>query len=219
MAASSPPTRQAMIDAFLADWPGWSSHLEALEHAVALIVDAARHDSLILTCGNGGSAADSNHIAAELVKAFRRNRPIDPGLSQSLAKQMGPAGQTLAARLQGGLRAVSLAASPANLTALANDCGQDLIFAQQIVAIGRAGDVLIALSTSGNSANIVKALEVAHAAGMRTLGLTGQNDGAMDPLCDILLKAPATQTHRIQEYHLASYHLLCGLIEHDIFAT
>ncbi|MDR2573200.1 MAG: D-sedoheptulose 7-phosphate isomerase [Desulfovibrio sp.] len=142
----------------------------------------------ILLCGNGGSAADAQHLAAEFVNRFLLDRPALP--------------------------AIALTTDTSCLTAIGNDAGFTQIFARQVEALGRRGDMFIGISTSGRSANVVAALRAALAAGMYTVGLTGQNGGDMVPLCGILLEVPSLSTPLIQEVHIAAGHLFCGLVEH-----
>ncbi len=148
-------------------------------------------DKKIMFCGNGGSAADSQHLAAELVSKLNFDRP--------------------------GLAAIALTTDTSNLTAIGNDYGFENIFSRQIQAIGQKGDVLIAISTSGNSENILKALDAANAKGITTIGKTGKNGGKMLGKCDIILQIPSTETQKIQECHMMIGHVYCGLIEERMF--
>jgi D-sedoheptulose 7-phosphate isomerase len=145
----------------------------------------------LLFCGNGGSAADCQHLAAEFVNRFLLDRPPLP--------------------------AIALTTDTSVLTAIGNDFGQELIFAKQIAALGASGDMLVAISTSGNSANVLAALAAARDNALVTLGLTGADGGRMAPFCDFLLAVPETRTPLIQEVHIAAGHLLCGLTEHYLF--
>lgn len=203
---------------FLEGWPQWGPLADALGQAVQAIVQTHYRGGWVMTCGNGGSAADSAHIVGELVKEFRVKRPLTARQRQTLVDRLGPQASSLADRLQQGIRAVALTSGSPAMTAIINDCGHDLVFAQQVYALGKPGDVLIGLSTSGNSANVVQAFRVARALGMTTIGLTGQKPAAMDSLSDCLFKAPATETYRIQEYHLPLYHALCAMVECELFA-
>jgi D-sedoheptulose 7-phosphate isomerase len=165
---------------------------EQIVQAVDLCVSALRAGSKLLFAGNGGSAADAQHWAGELVSRFYFDRP--------------------------GLPAIALTTDTSILTAIGNDYGYDYVFARQVEALGRDGDVLLAISTSGNSANIVRAIEAAHARGIKVIGFTGQGGGRMASLCDICLRMPSSETPKIQEGHEFAGHLLCGLIEHEMFA-
>jgi D-sedoheptulose 7-phosphate isomerase len=159
----------------------------AMATVTARAVDTLRRGGTILLAGNGGSAADAQHIATELVGRFAYDRP--------------------------GLPAIALTADSSAMTAIANDHGFERVFARQVEALGRKGDLLIAISTSGRSPNIVAALETARARGLTTVGLTGQTPGPMGPLCDHVLSIPATVTPRIQEAQILVAHIICGLIE------
>jgi D-sedoheptulose 7-phosphate isomerase len=161
--------------------------------AVALSVDALKRGNKLLFAGNGGSAADAQHWAGELVSRFNFDRP--------------------------GLPAIALTTDTSILTAIGNDYGYDYVFARQVEALGRKGDVLFAISTSGNSKNIVRAIQAARDAGIGVVGFTGQAGGAMACLCDICLNMPTTETPKIQEGHEFLGHLICGLIEREMFAS
>lgn len=188
----------------------------ALTQAVAEICACHARHGLILTCGNGGSAADAAHIAGELLKGFCQARLPDPDQLISLERHLEDA--ALAAKFQKGIRAINLCESSAILTATANDLSPELIFAQQVFALGRPGDILIGISTGGNASNVVRALQTARAIGMSTVGLTGAKNGRMDPFCNILFKVPETETFKIQELHLPLYHALCAMAEAELFS-
>ncbi|ACB76197.1 D-sedoheptulose-7-phosphate isomerase [Opitutus terrae] len=166
----------------------------------------------LLLCGNGGSAADCEHIAAELLKGFMSKRPLSAGDRQRL-----PAG--IGERLQGGLPAIPLCGFPGFGTAFLNDVDPQLIYAQLTWVLGRPGDVLLALSTSGTSPNVCRAVETARACGLVTIGLTGRTGGDLTRLTDICINVPADETYRIQEYHLPIYHCLCRSLEQAFFPS
>lgn len=194
-----------------------------LARAAEMLCQCHRSAGLILLCGNGGSAADCAHIVGELVKGFRLLRPISDEQRQRLRamtkpqKEQADEGYPLD-RLQQGVRAINLAEGLALNTAVANDQSPELVFAQSIFVYGRPGDVLIALSTSGNSINVVRALQTAKAIGMNTIGLTGNASCYMQEYCDCCLQAPARDTAAVQEHHLAIYHALCAMVEAELFA-
>jgi D-sedoheptulose 7-phosphate isomerase len=166
-------------------------------------------------CGNGGSAADSEHIVGELAKPCALPRLLPPEVAAAL-RAAGDDGY-LASSLRGGLPVLSLVSQSALLTAIANDQAADLAFAQQVIAYGRPGDLLWALSTSGTSASVLHALRTARALGLRTLGLTGPG-GELTGLCDVLVRVPGDATPQIQELHLPVYHALCLAIEAERFS-
>ena len=181
--------------------------LKSCEESVRLAYNALlacfRNGNKLLLCGNGGSCADCEHIAGELVKSFYRDRPLDT----ELAEKLGP---DLAANLHGSLPAIPLASFTAFHTAFANDDHPEYAFAQQVVGLGKTGDdALLAISTSGNSENILHAAETAHAMGLQVIGLTGESGGKLASLCDVAVCAPETDVARIQE--LASADLPCPL--------
>ena len=162
-----------------------------VEQAATTCISALQNGGKILLAGNGGSAADAQHIAGELVSRFAFDRP--------------------------GLPAIALTTDTSILTAIGNDYGYDYLFARQIESHGQAGDVFIGYSTSGRSANVIRAFEAAKQRGLKTVGLTGSRLGQMSELCDVLLAVPSEATPKIQEGHLVIGHLICGLIEQEMF--
>lgn len=181
------------------------------------IIDCYRKGGKVLICGNGGSSADAEHIVGELMKSFERERPIEPAVHQNLLERFGEQGEWLVENLQQGLPAISLSAHSSLITAISNDLGGDFIFAQQVTGYGNAGDVLLALSTSGNAQNVINALKVAQAKGMVTIGMTGETGGKMKEFCDILINVPERRTAFVQELHLPIYHTICMIIESELF--
>ena len=170
----------------------------------------------LLLCGNGGSAADCDHIAGELCKAFLKKRPIPASRCREMAA-LCPEVAPLLDRLEDALPAIPLAAMTALLTAYGNDCEAELSFAQAVLSLGKPGDVLLAISTSGNSKNILAAAKVARAIGMQVIALTGKGGGALAALSDITIAVPEGETYRVQELHLPIYHYLCAKIEEHFF--
>jgi D-sedoheptulose 7-phosphate isomerase len=185
-----------------------------LRAAFDLLSAAFRSENKLLICGNGGSAADSEHIVAELMKGFLKRRPIP---AADAAKLEAAGGKEIASRLQGALAAISLPSQISLLTAIANDGDYDLTFAQQVYGLGRAGDVLLAISTSGKSANVCNAVIVAKAFGVKSIALTGKSGGDLAPLADIAIKVPADNVAEIQELHLPVYHWLSIELEAEFF--
>ena len=163
-----------------------------------------------LVCGNGGSAADAEHIVGELLKKFKKHRDVPP----AVAAKLRPA---LAERLEGSLPAISLVSMSGIITAFANDVAWDAAFAQQTLGLGRAGDSLIALSTSGNSENCVAAAEVMKAVGGKSVAFTGARESRLSAVCDVTIRVPETETYRVQELHLPVYHALCAMLEEELF--
>jgi D-sedoheptulose 7-phosphate isomerase len=170
----------------------------------------------VFVCGNGGSTSDSEHIVGELMKCFRKKRAIAPALAENLAKE-GELGQELISYLEGGLPAISLCGHPALTFAYLNDTNPMLTFAQQLSVMGRAGDVLLSLSTSGNSKNCVYAAVVAKAMGIKTVFLGGGTGGKLKDMSDVSVIVPAKETFKVQEYHLPVYHCLCAMLEEEFF--
>ncbi len=171
----------------------------------------------LLVCGNGGSAADSEHIVGELMKGFQLRREIKAEDRKRLQAAYPDNGEYLANKLQSALAAFSLVSQTALNSAFSNDIDPDMIYAQQIYGYGKQSDVLVAISTSGNSANIVNAVMVAKVFAIKTVGLTGETGGRLKDYCDILIRVPAWETFRIQEYHLPIYHTLCAMLEDEFF--
>ena len=195
---------------------------QQIAQAAGMLIDTYRDGGKVLICGNGGSAADSEHIAGELLKGFMLRRPLSEQLRQDITSHLAGRGQKLdddvLPRLQIGLPAVSLVSQTAIGSAIANDLGADLVYAQQTLALGRPGDVLIGLSTSGNARNVLQAVLVAGGLGMKTLAMTGSTGGLLDQAADLCLKMPAGSTPLIQELHLPVYHVLCAIVEQYFFA-
>lgn len=205
----------AIIPGLIADHPALTPLVSELLRAVEVVLTSQRAGGWVYTCGNGGSAADADHIVGEFLKGFRAARPPAHDHVARLST-IDPVWTELGPRLQWGVRAMSLNAHAAAISAIANDQHPELVFAQQLYAVGRSGDVVIGLSTSGNARNVVRALQVARARGLRTIGLTGNQPCALDALCDCVLKAPASETYRVQEFHLPLYHALCALVEEGL---
>ena len=185
--------------------------------ALDLLIKAYQSGNKLLVCGNGGSAADSEHLVAELMKGFLKRRPIPVAQLDQFETADQTNGKAIALRLQGALAAISLA-SPVSLTsAIANDIDFGMIFAQQVYGLGRPGDILLAISTSGNSKNVSNAVIVAKALNLRTIVLTGRSGGILAPLADVSIKVPVDHIAEIQELHLPVYHWLATELEETFF--
>ena len=187
--------------------------------AADCLISCYQQGSKVLVCGNGGSSSDSNHIVAELMKGFGNNRPIEESVKNRLIEVSGEQGKYLASKLQQGLPAISLTAHVALITAIANDTDPNLIFAQQIMGYGNPGDVLIAVSTSGDSQNVIDATITAKAKGMKVIGLSGETGGKMKSFCDLLINVPGSRTDLVQELHLPVYHTICLMVECEVFGA
>lgn len=205
------------LSSLLERYPILQGCQEQLSSALDLLVTAYQAGNKLLVCGNGGSAADSEHMVAELMKGFLKRRPIPSSHLAQLEAVGESDGKAIGSRLQGALAAISLA-SPLSLTsAIANDIDFEMIFAQQVYGLGRPGDVLFGISTSGNSKNVVNAVIVAKALGLKTIVLTGRSGGALAPLADTAIKVPADDIAEIQELHLPVYHWLSTELEETFF--
>ncbi|MGG3468191.1 SIS domain-containing protein [Neobacillus pocheonensis] len=189
------------------------SSIENSFNAIRLAYESGRK---VLLAGNGGSAADCEHVVGELMKGFMSKRPLPHEMKDKLAS-VSDGDDYLGNHLQGALPAISLVSHSALMTAFANDVAPDMVFAQQVYGYGKAGDVFIGFSTSGNSKNINHAVKVAKALGLVTIGFTGKNGGALKELCDVTISVPFESTPDIQERHLPIYHTLCLLLEEAFF--
>lgn len=204
----------------LADkYPELTECISDIRRAFELLTQSYQQGGKLLLCGNGGSAADCEHIVGELMKGFTLQRPVDLQFKQQLMDVDPAEGSYMAEHLQQALPAISLVSHSALMTAFANDVAADMVFAQQVYGYGQQGDVVIGLSTSGNSSNVVKALTVAKAMGLKTIGFTGQSGGAMKELCDVSICVPWQETLDIQERHLPIYHALCIMLEKEFFQS
>lgn len=168
-----------------------SDLLRLIEQAARKMIEVYRNGNKIMLGGNGGSAADAQHIAGEFVSRFYFDRP--------------------------GLPCIALTTDSSILTAIGNDYGYEQLFARQIQANGQRGDIFIGISTSGNSPNVIRGLEMCRAMGITTIGLTGESGGRMAALCDICIRIPSQETPRIQEAHILIGHILCAIVEESIF--
>jgi D-sedoheptulose 7-phosphate isomerase len=191
---------------------------EILKTAECLI-NCYQQSKKVLVCGNGGSCSDADHIVGELMKGFEQIRPVGEIFKKQLMAISEERGKYLSEKLQQSLPAISLTAHSALITAVANDTDADLVFAQQVVGYGNAGDVLIAISSSGNSQNVLDAIITAKAKGMVVIGLTGESGGKMKTFCDILINVTGRETALVQELHLPVYHTLCRMVENNFFGN
>ncbi len=186
-------------------YPQLSNMANDVENAINVLIDSYKAGGKLLLCGNGGSAADCSHIVGELLKGFLKKRPTGSD-------------DEIISKLQCGLPAISLCEATSIFTAFCNDVDPDLVFAQQVYGLGKKGDVLIGITTSGNSSNVLKAMYVAEKMGIKTISLTGGNGGKIKALSDICLIAPECETFKVQELHLAIYHCICAAVEEAFFA-
>ena len=198
-------------------YPELETCKEDIEKALKLLIACYQGSGMVMTCGNGGSAADSEHIVGELMKGFKSKRSLPDVEKAKFRALFKEDGNYIGHRLQGALASISLTSNVSLNTAFANDVAADMIFAQQVYGYGKPGDVLICLSTSGNSLNIIRAIQVAKATGISTVGFTGQDGGKMKDLCDVTIRVPKNSTPDIQELHLPVYHAICLILEKEFF--
>lgn len=204
------------IDLLIGRYPKLIGCKAEIARAAELLTASFRGGGTLFTCGNGGSAADADHIVGELAKGFLKKRPVDGALADRLAS-LYPDGGEFAGKLQGGLPAVSLHSQSALLTAFANDCDPAMIYAQTLLALSKPGDMLLVISTSGNSENAVNAAKLAKAVGVGVIALTGERESKLSALADCAVRVGDTATYRVQELHLPVYHWLCAKIEENFF--
>jgi D-sedoheptulose 7-phosphate isomerase len=207
------------LSSFLQRYPVLRACETELRAAFDLLSAAYRNGNKLLICGNGGSAADSEHIVGELMKGFLKRRPIPPEHVAKLEAASSGSGKQIAERLQGALASISLPSQMSLLTAIANDGDYDMTFAQQVYGLGRPGDVLLAISTSGGSKNVCHAVIVAKAFGLKSIALTGASGGGLAPLADVAIKVPSDNVAEIQELHLPVYHWLSTELEAAFFKS
>lgn len=206
------------IDLLVERYPSLESAKNDIVAAYLLLEESYNNGGKLLVAGNGGSAADAEHIVGELMKGFKLPRKPEADFAEKLVEENQELGSVLAENLQGALPAIALDGHPALSTAYMNDCEPLLCFAQQVNGYGKSGDVFLGISTSGNSKNVLFAATTAHAKGMKVIGLTGAKDSKLKDMSDVCIKAPQTETYMIQELHLPIYHCLCLMLEDRFFA-
>ena len=195
------------MDNLLQRYPALECCVQDINTALELMIDTYKNGGKLLVCGNGGSAADSEHIVGELMKGFMLKREVeDERIPEKLRKN-----------LQGTLPAISLPSQSAILSAFINDVDPEMMYAQLVYGYGNKNDLLICLSTSGNSKNCVNAAEVAKSIGVKVLSMTGKKESKLSEISDCTIKVPETETFKVQEYHLPVYHYLCAMTEKHFF--
>ena len=199
-----------ILEELLARHPALTTCISDIAAAGETLLSAYRAGHKVLVCGNGGSAADAEHICGELLKQFKKPRAVP----ETVATRIAPG---LVAKLEGSLPAISLVSMSGIVTAFANDVAWETAFAQQALGLTKPGDVLIALSTSGNSANCVAAAEVVKALGGKTIAFTGARPSRLSAVCDVTVCVPETDTYKVQELHMPVYHAMCAMIEEEMF--
>ncbi len=207
-----------MINELIKRYPALQENKEAIEKAVKEITECYEKGGKVLMCGNGGSAADCEHIAGELMKGFLKKRPLSEEKKQELKKNMPLPDYELLSALQEGLPAISLPSMTALNTAFSNDVRPELIYAQAVIALADKNDILIAISTSGNSENVWAAVNTAKALGCKVIGLTGGTGGRLKEYSDICICVAEKETFKIQELHLPVYHYICAAVEAHFYS-
>ncbi|EMW6075181.1 SIS domain-containing protein [Enterococcus faecium] len=210
---------QKHIDLLIKRYPTLEVIKQDIVDGYLIMEEYYLNDGKLLIAGNGGSAADSEHIAGELMKSFKTPRPVSREFADKLIAVDPVKGSELAKNLEYGLMAIPLVAHEALSTAYINDVDGLGVFAQQLFGFGRPGDVFLGISTSGNSKNVINATVVARALGMKVIGLTGAKGGELARVADVCVKAPETETYMIQEYHLPIYHCWCLMLEDKFFGN
>jgi len=209
-------TKEELISRFCEKNPELVALLPDIQKAAAAITECYKNGGRVFTCGNGGSSSDSAHIVGEFLKGFLCKRPLSEKEKGKLAAH-GELGGLMAEKLQGSLAAIDLTTQQAIMSAVANDTDPLLMYAQQLWGLGRKGDVLIGISTSGNAKNVLCAGIAARELGMTSIALTGEAGGKMGEHFDMAVRVPSSWTPEVQEYHIAVYHLICALVEAEFF--
>jgi D-sedoheptulose 7-phosphate isomerase len=204
---------QQLIDRY----PSLETARSDISAAFEIIVNSYKNGGKLLIAGNGGSASDAEHIAGELMKTFAKKRELPGSFIADVAAVDAEIAQYLVPRLQPGLPAIALSGHASLNTACINDIDGNITFAQQVYGYGKEGDVLLGISTSGNSKNVLYAAAVAKAKKLKIIALTGTGGGNLKKLADVCIRVPETETWKIQELHLPVYHLLCMMLEDHFF--
>ena len=204
-----------ILDNLYVTYPALKECDNDITNIFTILKNCYENDGKLLICGNGGSSCDCEHISGELLKSFKIKRPLCDRKRKAL-KQLEN-GEYIADRLEEGLISIPLVSFTGVNTAFANDAAPELVYAQLVNVMGRKGDVVLGISTSGNSANVVYALNVAKAYGLKTVGLAGRTGGKLKEICDACVCVPAKETFAVQEYHLPVYHALCAMFEEEFF--
>lgn len=206
-----------MLNELLNRFPTLEECKNEIEKAVDSIIKCYENGGKILLCGNGGSCADCDHIVGELMKGFLKLRPLNDEKKEQMKKNCNLVDDELLSKLQCGLPAIAIPSITALNSAFCNDVDPELVYAQPLMALAKPNDILIGISTSGNSKNVYGAVKVAKALGIEIIGLTGKTGGKLKEIADICICAPETETFKIQELHLPIYHYICAKIESHLF--
>ena len=195
------------MNELLERYPNLSECKSDIIKALELILDTYKSGGKLLLCGNGGSAADCEHIVGELMKGFLKKRRVT---GEKIPKEIRD-------KLQGSLPAISLPSQSAIISAFSNDISPEMVYAQLVYGYAKAEDLVIGISTSGNSVNVLKAVELAKCIGVKSIAMTGKSGGKLSEIAMVSIKVPETETYKVQELHLPIYHYLCAEIERMLF--
>lgn len=206
-----------IIDFLCARYSSLEGNLKDIEKCVSEIISCYKAGNKLLVCGNGGSASDALHITGELMKSFKLPRGLQPKEKDQIRFHGGEDTELLLNNIEGALPTISLVSEAALITAISNDKTGELIFAQQVFGLGHEGDILIAITTSGNSKNIIYASRIAKVRGMKVIALTGLNGGKIREIADVLIGVPEQATEKVQELHLPIYHAICAAVENEFY--
>lgn len=206
-----------MLNELLERYPVLKACEKEIEAARELLIKTYENNGKVLCCGNGGSCSDSEHIVGELMKGFISLRPVGNEFMSKLEALGFEDAEYITKNLQGSLPAIALGSQSGILSAFANDVAADMVYGQMAFGYAQPNDVLIGLSTSGNSKNVVYAAKVAKAKGAKCIALTGARDSKLSAICDVTIKVPETETFKVQELHLPVYHYLCASVEKHFF--
>ncbi|MDP4222087.1 MAG: SIS domain-containing protein [Bacteroidota bacterium] len=209
--------KDKQLDTLCLRYPVLTGLRDSMAEAAGMIIKCYTKGGKLLICGNGGSSSDADHMVAELMKGFELHRLLDDSLIKRFISISPGRGRILGGHLEHGLPAISLSSNHAIITAVSNDMDPDLIFAQQVIGYGVEGDILIGISTSGNSQNIIDACIAAQALNLRVIGITGKTGGKMKQYCDVIVNVPETITSCVQELHLPVMHTICKIVENHFY--
>ena len=206
-----------MLETLIERCPVLADVKKDINLAAEKLIECYKQGGKLILCGNGGSSSDCDHIVGELMKGFLKMRPLSAEKKSQMLKNCPLLDDETLSKLQGGLPAISLPNISGLNSAFCNDVDPELIYAQSLVSLGNKNDILLALSTSGNSKNVFAAAKVAKGLGLTVIGLTGKTGGKLKEVCDLCICAPETETFKIQELHLPIYHFLCAKVEEHFF--
>lgn len=211
--------KEKLIDRLCERYPALSGIRNSVSEAAEMIIDCYTRGGKLMICGNGGSSAEADHFTGELMKSFELRRPLDDSFKKRLQDISPKRGRYLAENLEHGLPAISLSSNSSVILAVGNDIDLSLVFAQQVIGYGNENDILIGISTSGNSRNITDACITAKALNLDVIGITGKTGGKMKQYCDVIVKIPETGTALVQEVQLPVIHTICRIVEYHFYSS